>query len=237
MKVGFTTGSLYKTKISMEDRIKLYYEIGANAIEISFLGYKELFDFIPSEEIIKIIKKFEYISLHAPGMKLRYDKSEETKEVLKRLEWWCNIVPVNGITIHPDRIDDYGVLEETNLPFLVENMDINKKSHTHPRDFKELKKRYDYGFVLDLQHIYEHDKSMNLADEFCSLLKEELGHIHASGQTSEESHTLIYTSDNKIEISEALKKYKNTPIILEGVALNEDVEGSLRKELDYIRSL
>ena len=51
-KIGFTTGSLYRSNISFDERIKLYHSLGADAIELSFVTPKDLLDYHLSEQAI-----------------------------------------------------------------------------------------------------------------------------------------------------------------------------------------
>jgi hypothetical protein len=232
--IGFTTGSLYKSKIPFEQRIELYGSLGAEAIELSFATPDLLFDNRLSEQAIKDIKNFKSLSIHAPWRKVRYDANSETHKIIEKLRFLCDKLSVEGLVLHPDTIDNFEILNQSGLPFLLENMDGRKSYGTHPKQFRELKEKYNFGFVLDVQHAYEHDKSMELAKEFIQIMGDRLKHMHISGYSESEIHVPVYCAINKEAITEILKLGLNVPKILEGILL-DDIQNSITKELAYIK--
>lgn len=232
-QVGFTTGSLYRSEIPFEDRIKLYSSLGADAIELGFATPKELFQFNPSNEAIDAVKKFEHVSIHAPWKNIRYNS--KSSEVIAALASLCEKLPINGIVMHPDTVEDFSILEKTSLPFLIENMDSRKKYGTHPEHIRELKERYNLGFVFDVQHAYEHDQTMNLARELVDVMGERLKHMHVSGHNGSERHIPVHLAANRKSIAEILKLGLNAPKILEGIIFDH-FEATIKNELNYVRS-
>ena len=234
--IGFTTGSLYRSEIPFDERIKLYHSLGADAIELSFATPNQLFGYTISEEAKNNIEKFASISIHAPWKEVRYDSGSETQAIINKLRTLCDQLPIEGLVLHPDTIDDFEVLDQSGLPFLLENMDRRKPYGTHPKQFEELKRKYNFGFVLDVEHAYEHDSSMKLAREFIEVMGDRLKHMHVSGYNESEIHVPTYCAVNKQEITEILKIGLSVPIVLEGILL-EDIPSSIKRELEYVRSL
>jgi len=232
--IGFTTGSLYKSNIPFEDIIRLYCSLGASAIELSFAKPKELLEYQPSKDSIKNINTFNYVSIHAPWKEINYDSGDVCDKIIKKLEVLCDEINVKGIVLHPDTIKDFKILNDSGLLFLLENMDKRKDFGTHPNQFKELKDNYDFGFILDLQHVYEQDSSMQLAKEFIEVIGERLKHMHVSGCNESELHIPVHLSKNKDSITEILKLGIDVPIILEGILMG-NVKGVIKKELEYVR--
>lgn len=233
--IGFTTGSLYGSGIQFNDRIKLYHSLGADAIELSFATPTQLFEYDLSEQSKQDIKKFASVSIHAPWKEVRYDSDPETQTIINKLRTLCEQLPIKGLVLHPDTIDNFEVLDQSGLPFLLENMDRRKSYGTHPDQFRELKRKYNFGFVLDVEHAYEHDSNMKLAKEFIEVMGDRLKHMHVSGCSKSEIHVPTYCAINKKDITEILKLGLTVPIILEGILL-EDIPNSITKELEYIRS-
>lgn len=233
--IGFTTGSLYRSEIPFDEVIKLYYSLGADAIELSFATPNQLFDYQLSEQSAEDIKKFTSISIHAPWKEVRYDDNPNTNRIIEKLRLLCNKFPVRGIVLHPNIIDNFEMLDQSGLPFLLENMDRRKSYGIHPEQFRELKKKYNFGFVLDVEHAYEHDPSMQLAREFIDVMGDRLKHMHISGCNESEIHTSTYCAVNKEAVTEILKLGLSVPKILEGVLL-EEAQDSIKKELAYVRS-
>ena len=233
--IGFATGSLYRTEIPFDERIKLYYSLGADAIELSFATPNQLFDYHLSEQAKNNIEKFASVSIHAPWKEVRYWDNSETQKIIDKLRTLCSKLPVEGLVLHPDTIDNFEILDQSGLPFLLENMDRRKSYGTHPEQFRELKRKYNFGFVLDIQHAYEHDSSMQLAKELIDVMGNKLKHMHISGYSESEIHVPTHCAVNKKEITEILRMGLNVPIILEGILL-EDIQNSIKKELEYIRN-
>lgn len=233
-EIGFTTGSLYLTKIPFDDRIKLYNSLGASAIELSFSTPSHLLNYNLTEYAIKLINKYKYVSMHAPWIDVKYNSNETSKEVIKKLEYLCKKLPIKGVVLHPDIIYDFKILEKSGLPFLLENMDKRKLFGTHPYQFKEFRRKYDFGFVLDVQHAYEQDSTMQLAKELLVIIGNRLGHLHISGNSKSKNHALVHSADNKDNITKLLKLEINAPKILEGI-ITGNIEEEIKEELKYIK--
>ena len=59
--IGFSTGSLYRSGIPFDERVKLYHRLGANAIELSFATPDWLLKYELTEDKIDSIKKFDFV--------------------------------------------------------------------------------------------------------------------------------------------------------------------------------
>lgn len=234
-RIGFSTGCLYKSNVEFSERIKLYFSLGANAIELSFNSLTELENLRLSKEFINDIKKYNYISIHAPCRDLRYGDNDTTKEVIGKLRSLCEKLSIKNIVLHPDVVDDFSVLGESNLPFAVENMDKRKRFGTKLEDFIKLKEGYNFGFVFDIQHSYEHDPSMSLAKDILFVMGDRLKHIHVSGANKTYTHLPLYAADNKNSIIKILNLKLEVPKILEGILFG-NIAKTISEELAFIRS-
>ncbi len=233
--IGFTTGSLYRSKMSLAEIAEFYYSCGANAIELSWATPAEFLSAEISERLIEAAKKFEYISIHAPWKEVSYDSGSETEKIVAKLKIFCSSLPIKGIVLHPHIIADFDILKRSNLPFLLENTDKRKKFGIAAGDFEKLKSKCDFGFVLDLQHAYEHDPTMKLAAELIKVMGDRLNHFHVSGESEGEIHVPVHLARNKDAIAAILKKLPAAPIILEGILLN-DFKKTIEEELNFVKS-
>ncbi len=234
MNVGFSTGCLYRSDIGFDEVIKLYSSL-CDTIELSFATPSELFGYVLSEQAIEHLKGFEFISIHAPWKEIRYADDFKTESVIDRIKSLCEVLTIRGIVMHPDTIDDPKLLYSSGLPILLENMDSRKKYGTHPDHIKELKDKYDFGFVFDVQHAYEHDPTMEMAKEMIDVMGNRLKHMHVSGWNESEIHVPTYCADNKEKITKVLELGLDVPKILEG-RIFEDIDSMLRKELEYVKN-
>lgn len=233
--IGFTTGLLYQLDIPLEEGIKLFYSLGAEAIEISFATPKELLFYRPSIEIQSLVRNFRYVSIHAPWKNVGYSTGDKTRKILQHLDYLYHKLPAKGIVIHPDIVLNFDILAKSRLPILIENLD-KKKYSDDIKQFEALKEKYEFGFVLDIQHAYVKDPSMELAEKLFQAMGNKLRHFHVSGAADSEAHAPVHLSENRKAIEDFLREHNKNPWILEGVVA-DDIEGRLRKELGCARNI
>ncbi|MBW3003509.1 sugar phosphate isomerase/epimerase [Candidatus Woesearchaeota archaeon] len=212
--IGFNTGCLYRTELSVEDRIKLFHAVGARALEISFNRARDLRGFTLSQDTVDEVDKYDFVTLHAPCLEEKYKEDEWSIDVLERLKIMVAHLGVKHVVFHPDDIEDYDFIRSQDLHICVENMDKRKKFGNTLKDIAFLASK-GYDFVLDVQHAYETGISIKELVEVMGVSK--IKYIHASGQTQKEMHWGIQKSPNRSDIIESLKQAPRRPIILEGI--------------------
>jgi len=233
---GFTTGSLYKENISLGGIISAYNEMGADAIELSFAKPEDIFSAGIICGLGEKVRRYSFVSVHAPWKKIRYGENSDSENVLSNLREICFTIPIKAITLHPDVVDDFDILEKSGLPFALENMDKRKNFGRFPSDFERLVKDYNFKFVIDLQHVFEADESMNVVGEFVGLYRNKLSHFHISGESQYYIHELVHKARNKNEIISALRNSPKVPRILESI-LREGFRKSGKEEIDFVRRI
>lgn len=232
--VGFSTGCLYQFNMPLVDKLKVYLRAGATVLELSFATLNDLLAFEPTAADISKFRKFTKITIHAPWKGIRYfDGSNAANLVVNKIMALNDIFYVSGVVFHPDIIDNFDALELTPLPVLIENMDINKEFGISVEEIAMIKVRYNFGFVLDIQHAYEHDSSLALAREMTQVMGDRIRHLHVSGQNSSSRHAPVFEADNKQEICNLLKIMPSVPVVLEGV-LSGDVSVISKQEIAYV---
>ena len=217
--VGFSTGCLYQYDIGLVEKLKAYLKAGATVLELAFRAPEALLAFEYGDEEKSKFAKFDIVTIHAPWEGIRYfDGSGGTDPVMRKLVSICQELSISGIVFHPDIVDNFTGLEIVGLelPVLIENMDYRKDFCTTPEDIAKVKADYDFGFVLDLEHVYEHDQSMGLANEMVEVMGDRLSHLHASGFNVEYNHAPLHVADNWEVICETLRTMSKVPVILEG---------------------
>jgi hypothetical protein len=232
-KIGFGTVFI-RLNIPFNKKIKLFSSFGANAIELDFLTSTQLNEFKLTSEMIADIKRFDYVSIHAPYQEVRYKRGLNTEKIIEKLKHLCECLPIQGIVLHPDITDDFKYLENSGLPFLIENLDNKKEFGKTPEHFTKLIKECSFGFVFDAQHAFENDSTMKSGIELISIMGDRLKEMHVSGQTKSEIHYPIHASDNREAIQKILELKIKVPKILE-VALVDDIRQTASKELKFVR--
>lgn len=233
--LGFSTGCLSYSKISYEESIELYHLVGANAVELGIYSPSFLLDLETSRDLERLSKRFNYVSVHAPKV-MRYGNNEETREFLDKLGDFSKRMGVKGIVVHPNCVDDYEFLAASNLPLWLENMDRGAREGVEPEFFEYMRRTYDFGFVFDVQHAYEHDPSLMLARDIVDAMGANLMQMHVSGNNGEEIHHPVWLSSNQLAILNLMKMRSNVPIILEGIISSDKVppEAIMEKELEFV---
>ncbi len=232
--VGFTANPFSKSGITLEERIRTFRSLGATAIELMFVNHEDFFEFKLTDGVADGIRKYRWISVHAPE-RMRYSSDSDTMSVIEKIKFLCGRFPVRGIVVHPNLVDDFKVLEDSGLPFLLENMDKRRDSGILPEHFEKLKSECKLGFVFDPQHAYEHDHSMKIAKDILSVMKDRLSHIHISGCTESERHCPVNSSENRDAIIKILEMGIKVPKILEGCHKVLSDKEALSRELAFVK--
>ena len=230
--IGFSTGAMHMSYFPLEEKIKLFKSVGCNAVELSFGTFGVLKDFNITDGLLETLSKYELVTIHAPWAEgMRYDKN--SKAAINKLKEICSVQKIYGIVLHPNTVDDYTLIEKSGLPFLIENMDNKARCGTHPSEFEKMKQDYNFGFVLDLQHAYMHDPTMQLAGELVNAMEGRIKEFHVSGELKGKPHALLHHSDNSNMIIGMLRS--DIPIILEG---NDDnTPNEIKEEIDVVKKI
>ncbi len=243
---GLSTGTLHRFDISLENKLKILSKYGATAVELVLILPEVATSFEITKDLYSEFEKFEHVSIHAPFImpsaneskspyqRMTYSDDDISKKIFEKLENLSKVLNVEAIVFHPETIKDKSILSAFNLKVAMENMDQNKLEGIDPEYFSEMNKKFNFQYVLDLHHVYTHDKTMKITDEYIEVMGDRLQYLHVSGQTNNEGHLPINVSENKSLIMSFAKKV-NKPIILEGTISGTDIEYEVKKELDYIR--
>lgn len=181
--LGFSTGSLGELGLAMNKRLEFCLELGCNAVEIGY-AKKERFHTEPLAEIdLSLIKRFSYVSLHAPGSRLKFDrKNPEARAVLEEIQSFHNKHSVQVVVFHPDSFEDFSILQDYSFPVGIENMDNRKVSFQTEATLQPIFEiNPNFNFVLDINHCFVNDNTMALAKKLFVAFKTRLQEIHVSG--------------------------------------------------------
>ena len=126
--LGFSTGAIYKTGLGIEKSLEFISSLGIKVLELGY-GRPERFQTDPLEGIsLSLLKRFDWVSFHAPGSLYKYEDNEETRKLLEKIEGLHQRFPLNLVVFHPDSVMDFSILEDYSFPVAVENMDSRKES-------------------------------------------------------------------------------------------------------------
>lgn len=224
MKIGFNTSDI--DIIPLLQKIDLFLAEGCTALEIGMMSLEREKQLTPDLDKVPW-DKFSYHSLHAPVIDFIYRDDEVTHSLLSRIEKLHEKYNFDLIVFHPNIVEDFNIFQKYNFPLAFENMDSRKTIATDVEGMKKIFALVDAKMVLDLNHCYTVDPSMNLAREFYENFKDRISEIHLSG--FETFHDPLYKTE-QLEIIQAIPD-KNLPIIIE--AGQNSVE-DIKNEFNYI---
>lgn len=227
MLIGFSTGALYKSKLSLKETLALYKELDCRAVELNYIRIEDLLAVDIADFPVEKLSSFKWVSLHAP-VKIKYGATDSpTQEIFAKIEEIHKIRPLNLVVFHPETVVDFEPFKNVGFPVAFENMDNRKENHRSAEDLiRTLSLSENFRFVLDVNHVYTNDKTMKLANELYKLAGHRLSEIHLSGYST--YHEPLHAT-RQLQIVRAIRDFE-TPIIIESVLSPE----TLRAELQYI---
>ena len=155
-RIGFTTGSLHRLKVSISQKLRMISDLGCDTVELGFVKSKDFsrsyIDEIKSEDL----EDFNYVSLHAPV--IYYGHNTGTRyvfDLIKRLE---GVRPLDLVIFHPNTVLDFEVFSRVGFSVAFENMDARNSSFKMPQEFEPILARDEkFKLVLDVNHIFSND--------------------------------------------------------------------------------
>lgn len=196
--LGFSTGCLFRSSLSIVDIIKQIAVIESDAIELNFGRVDELMGLskLDVAAINDAIGNFNYVSIHAPFRGIKYDA--DSIELLFNLKEIVNKLDASHVVFHPDTVIDGSVIERIlGEKAAIENMDRNKQIGKSVEDLSILFTQMPSAkFVLDLNHVFTVDRSMKLASDFFDKYKNRIISYHISGYGGQDAlHTALPKKD------------------------------------------
>lgn len=222
--IGFATGVFYKHNLGTKKSLKLLREAGVKAVELD----RDIV--MPDTDTIETFERgdfddFEYISLHAPTWEWGHNR--ETSLIFKKISTLQTLCDLDLVVVHPDTIEDISVFQDCTFPIAFENMDWRKDDFHTVKDMKPLFEIIPSAkMVLDVNHVWTHDTTMQLAHELYEAFHDRITEIHLSGFSK--LHDPLFKTKQR-EIIEAIEDF-SVQIIVESQLPLDGVE----KERSYI---
>lgn len=235
IKLGYSLGES-RPKFTLKERIKILMSVETAAVEVSYIVAERLQYELDAEDVANI-KKFDFISIHAPAIvtndgkeRIRYSP-QRGADIVGQVNAIADRLGADIILFHPDAIEDFvWINKAVGSRLAFENMD---KAKSFGKSVEDLEHAFEQApnakWVCDVNHIYTIDKTMKLSDAFHRRFQDKLAYYHLSGYGG--WHNALHISQEDI-ILEGIKDLSK-PLIDEGQALRDGQE-SLLKEHKYI---
>ncbi len=208
MLIGFTTGKT--DKLSFEQKVKIFHDVGCTAIELSILDVNNIPEVLAGLPLFTQYP-FLYYSVHAPARDFTFRNDERTTYVLDSIQKMHDALGLSTIVVHPDKIEDWNVFDAYHLPFALENMDHRKNIGQTVENLKELFQKMNVPMVLDVNHCYANDPTMQLATDMDIAFHDRIIEVQLSGFDT--LHDPLYKT-KQTAIIDAIPD-KTLPIIIE----------------------
>ena len=230
MTIGFSCGVFHKLQNNNNElfsRDVMQRFVNADAVAIELMCHtKEHLAFLCQMEH-EHIAQFAHISVHAPAY--AYADDDRSHILLEQLAHVSKLYGLAYVVFHPDAVIDWDVVSRYDIPVAIENMDDRKASFRTVKDVKELLDRYAFGLVIDLQHCYVNDPTMQLARELHKQCGDRLMGYHISGYDEKLLHVPLFGT-RQDEIIRAAEQI-DLPLIIESAFVQYDEE---KEEMRYI---
>lgn len=236
MILGFSTGAMFRQVPSVsKEIIDICREIGCNAIELNANRIEEVDLF---EELMKSgenLSAFEHISLHSPGIGVRYGDDATTLELLGKLEKAYEHFHCRNLVAHPHLVDDWSVFKKISFNLACENMS-SEVPFCFPEQLRDIfDKNQEFKMTFDVKHAFE-SGGQKLAKDLYETFKNRIVEIHLSGYnpnaTKHEHKPLVIT--NQSEIVNFVKDKQHLPIIIESDCESPE---QMKEEYEYVKNL
>ncbi len=236
--IGPSTGWLYAKEIfSLTQQAAFLKTTGANAVEVCLARWESEDKRMLSLKADRAFgaKTFIHRSLHLPdvcGLKPELQIATAKKAVA--------LCGATTAVTHPLKVggeypvESYERMIAAGIPLAIENMDRRKDSGFNLAELEVLVASTRCKFVLDVQHAYEHDLGMKYATDLLESLKSHLTHLHVSGETKDNIHSLVHKATNTKTIVEFVGRVlaaKNVPLILEGEYTTFE---EIKREIEFL---
>ena len=224
IKLGFSTGALYKTSLDIVDRLRAIKGTGCRIVELNFLRLEEL-NLKQLAKLAPRLDDFDHVGLHAP--KHDYGQNDTTRRVFDSISELNEKRVLDMVVFHPDTVIDFGVFADVPFRVALENMDNRKGSYKTAAELEELFTRFpNFSMVLDVNHAFSNDPTTKLAADFYEKLGPKISWVHLSGYAG--GHEPLFQT-KQLEIIRSIWDF-GMPIIIESVLAADELE----RERDFI---
>jgi hypothetical protein len=182
MKFGFSTGSIARN--DFRRGLDVASHRLTSAVELSALREQELEPLLAAlDELDPALRRFEYISVHAPSKRAVLAESVFVQKLGRIAERSWPII------VHPDVIEDVCLWRTLGNAVCIENLDRRKACGRTAAELAEVfRKLPEATFCFDIGHARQVDPTMQEAETILRLYHQRLRQVHMSYVNSQSRH-------------------------------------------------
>jgi len=232
INLGFSTGCLYQSDLSITNALRTIRRAGCRVVELGFVKLDNFWSHQLDEIQLCDLSFFDHVSLHAPTYS--YGNDLTTEAIFAKIERLNRVRTLDLVIFHPDAIVDRTVFDEAPFRVAFENMDNRKSSCRVPEDLEPFfSDGGDFSMVLDVNHVFTNDSSMELAGAFYRRFRTRIREVHVSGYSG--YHEPLFQTHQR-EIVGAIQDL-SVPIVVEGIMAPAEIAQEREYILQTIREL
>ncbi|MFH1073290.1 MAG: hypothetical protein V1743_07725 [Nanoarchaeota archaeon] len=229
-KILLNTGLFVKKGVyDINTAIEIIDKLPVDGVEIGLSFLDQLKNFRLSQQSFSILKKKEFVSIHAP-VNFLYSNDAYTKDVLNKLKQVYDLVNAQYAVFHLHTIKDLSIFDDSSLTICMEN-----DRGVYNQDAEVIKKILEpypkLKFLLDTNH------AMSVSEKevgaLVKKLKSRILAIHLSIWYQQEEHVPCHlVSEEALAQAEPIKKL-DIPIVLESWHKYQD---NIGKEIEFVKN-
>ncbi len=218
MLLGVSTGACYPFVGSKYQQVKLVSSLRpeVQGIEIIFPRPNDLVKFNLGGRTAKILRSFEFVSLHYPFTSFLSGSKISEKALVKKIAGIDNAIGLRHVVVHPHSVKKWRHFKNLGPKVLLENQDSGiGKRYQAPKAMKGILRETGFGMCLDLNHSM--DCGINPNDFLSLKAKIRQVHINTINASGTRPHQFLVDSSPS-ELKQAkrvLKRLKGKTWILE----------------------
>lgn len=222
--VAISTASFCLWNVGPGKKLGICKELGFERIEVALSTVKMLKDFVSMPNLLNELAKFKHITIHMPWRGVNYGDNANSRKIVDYLHEISERLEVEAFVAHFDTISDFDWLNESNLPFYLEN----GIGHDSWLLFRNALKNYNFKCVLNINRATRYGDYL---DQMIEEQIENIKEIHVSGYINKLGRMPIRESNQEYLLDRV--KQINVPFVIEGLFSPGDYK-SIRKEVELV---
>ena len=218
-------------KEDVDKNIKISSKLDVDGFEFLLGDVMDLLTFKFKKNSVKILKSFEFNTVHAPfhldGEHFFLSNNKRSRRIMKKLyEIYDQINAVN-LNIHPQQIKSLKILDTKNYQHSIENMEMHQELKI--KDYNKFLKK-GFKLVLDTTHASEAGE----LDKLFKTFRKKIVYTHLSANYFNHLHLPLHAlKEEYLEPLNIIKK-EDFPIVLENQTGARSLD-EYKKEINFLR--
>jgi len=228
-----STGCLWNPYLeeNKNKEIKLLSKLDIDGVEFLIGDAVELLPFKIKKETVKILRNFEFNTIHMPfhidGEKFLLGNDKRSKRIMKKIYDIYDKINAVNINIHPQQIKSFKIFDMKNYNYSIENMEMH---HAFQAGYYKKFLKKGFKFVLDTTHASEAEELSRLFKTF----RKNIVYAHLSANYFNHLHLPLHALNKDYLKPLGIIKKGKFPVVLENQTGTRSLD-EYKKEVSFVR--